>query len=117
MSAESTIPWAKPTFWGDELALVSDALASTWISGGPFVERLEREFLALTGSRHALTTSNGTTAIHMAYLALGVKPGARVVMLNAPAVVFLPNRVPCGPRKISIRSTSKKSRAVAAGRA
>jgi len=80
MTRESSIPWAKPILWGNEAALVSDALASTWISGGPYVERLEREFLALAGSRHALTTSNGTTAIHLAYLALGVKPGDEIIV-------------------------------------
>ena len=41
--------------------------------------------------------------------ASGVKLGGRVVMLSAPAVVFLPYSVPCGPRSVSICSTSTKS--------
>ncbi len=36
--------------------------------------------------------------------ATGSKLGSRVVMLIAPAVLFLPNKVPCGPRSTSIRS-------------
>jgi hypothetical protein len=35
----------------------------------------------------------------------------------APAVVFLPKSVPCGPRSTSMRSTSRKSSVAAAGRA
>ena len=74
------IPWAKPTFWGNEQDYVVEALNSTWISGGPFVERFEKDFSKYTGSPFALTNSNGTTAIHLAYLALGLKPGDEVII-------------------------------------
>ena len=74
------IPWAKPTFWGNEQNYVVDALNLTWISGGSYVEKFEREFAKYTGSPFALTSSNGTTAIHMAYLALGLKPGDEVIV-------------------------------------
>jgi perosamine synthetase len=74
------IPWAKPQFYGNEQAYVSEALNSTWISGGLFVERLESGFAKYVKSPFALTTSNGTSAIHMAYLALGLKPGDEVVI-------------------------------------
>jgi perosamine synthetase len=74
------IPWAKPTFWGKEKLYVSEALDSTWISGGPFVDRLESEFTALTGVSYVLAMSNGTTSIHAAYLALGLKPGDEIVV-------------------------------------
>ena len=50
-------------------------------------------------------------------LAEGVNSGARLMTLIAPAVVFLPNSVPCGPRSTSIRSMSVKSNAAVAGRA
>ena len=46
-----------------------------------------------------------------------VKRGRFVVTLTAPAVVFFPNSVPCGPRSTSTRSTSRKSSVAAAGRA
>jgi perosamine synthetase len=74
------IPWAKPHFWGKEQPFVNEALASTWISGGPFVDRLEAEFAAYCGVKHALTSSNGTTALQMAYLGLDLKPGDEVVV-------------------------------------
>jgi len=79
MSNESIIPWAKPEFWGNERNYTDQALTSTWISGGPFVDRFEHDFANHCGSRFALTASNGTTALHMAYLALGFGPGDEVV--------------------------------------
>ena len=80
------IPWAKPSFWGNEQRYVSDALTSTWISGGPFVDRFERDFAKYSDSRYAMTSSNGTTALHMALLALSVGPGDEVVV---PGFAFM----------------------------
>jgi len=74
------IPWAKPVFWGNEKKYIDQALDSTWISGGAFIERLEVEFSNYCKSRFALSASNGTTAIHMAYLALGLKPGDEIIV-------------------------------------
>lgn len=80
------IPWGKPSFWGNEQRYVSEALTSTWISGGRFVERFENEFARYTGTRYAVTSSNGTTALHMAFLALSVGPGDEVVV---PGFAFM----------------------------
>jgi perosamine synthetase len=80
------IPWARPDFWGREREYVIDALDSTWISGGEYVNRLEREFAVRFGVRHALTASNGTAALHLAYLALGIRPGDEIV---APGFGFM----------------------------
>jgi perosamine synthetase len=74
------LAWARPDFWGRERRYVLDALSSSWISGGPYVERLERELRAFHGVEHCLSSSNGTTALHMAYLALGVGRGDEVVV-------------------------------------
>lgn len=74
------IPWALPHLFGNEGPLVLEALQSTWISGGRFVDDLERRLAAHLESPHVVTTSNGTTAIHLAYLALGIGPGDEVVV-------------------------------------
>jgi len=86
MNKEEFIPWAKPDFWGKEQDYVLEALQSTWISGGPFVVRFEREFADYCNVPYALTSSNGTTALQMAYLALGIKPGDEVIV---PGFSFL----------------------------
>ena len=74
------IPWASPVFWGSERRLVEEALASTWISGGPFVDRLEDEIARMCGKPRALSASNGTTALHMIYLGLGIGPRDEVIV-------------------------------------
>jgi len=80
------IPWAKPDFWGREQEYLTEALNSTWISGGPFVERFEKDVSTYCGVRYALAVSNGTTALQLAYLALGLNPGDEIVV---PGFAFL----------------------------
>jgi perosamine synthetase len=80
MSIEHSIPWAKPEFWGNESKYVLEALDSSWISGGPFVERLEADFCRCNDIAHAVVTSNGTTALHLAYIALGIRPGDEIIV-------------------------------------
>ncbi len=80
------IPWAGPTLFGGEERLILDALRSTWISGGPYVDRLEREIADCMGVRHAIAVSNGTTAIELALRGLQLAPGAEVIV---PAFGFV----------------------------
>ncbi len=74
------IPWAKPQFYGKEKTYLGDALESTWVSGGYYVERFEKEFIRRNGSKYGITTSNGTTALQLAILALDIGPGDEVVV-------------------------------------
>lgn len=74
------IPWAKPVFSPGDKEHCLDALNSTWISGGPYVEQLEREFTARIEGQHGIATSNGTTALHLAMLGLGIGPGDEVIV-------------------------------------
>jgi perosamine synthetase len=74
------IPWAKPDYWGDEIKYVNDALESTWISGGPYVDALEAGFRKALGMKHVLAVSNGTTALHLAYLGLDIKPQDEIIV-------------------------------------
>ena len=96
------IPWAKPTLVGREEEYVRDALASTWISGGPYVEQLEEQFESLLNVPCAAVTANGTTALHLAYLALGVQPGDEIILpgfayMGAANVAIL-----CGARPVFV---------------
>lgn len=58
----------------------------TAFSGGPFVEEFEKEFANYVGSKHAIGVSNGTTALHLAMLALGIGAGDEVII---PADTFI----------------------------
>lgn len=87
------IPWHKPTFWGKEKQYVNMALDSTWISDGSFLSQFEENFSTALGVKHTVTTSNGTTALHLAYLTLGVMPGDEIIVpsfsFHAPANIAL----------------------------
>jgi len=60
--------------------------AQTAFSGGPWVEKFEQDFAAFIGSPHAVAVNNGTTALHLAMLALGIGPGDEVIL---PANTFI----------------------------
>jgi dTDP-4-amino-4,6-dideoxygalactose transaminase len=62
-----------------EIALVTDILRQRQLSGGPIVDRFEREFAECIGARHAVAVSSGTAALHLALIAAGVVDGDVVV--------------------------------------
>lgn len=80
LTVNAMIPWAAPHYWGREREYVLEALDSSWISGGPFVDRFERHFEEQMGAGHALAVSNGTTALHLAFMAIGIKPGDEIIV-------------------------------------
>ena len=69
------ISWASPCYWGNELNYATNALQSSWISGGEYVDKLESDFANFCDIPHVASCSNGTSALHMAYLALNIGPG------------------------------------------
>jgi perosamine synthetase len=82
-----TIPVSMPDLSGNEQAYAAAAVASTWISSsGSFLDRFEREFAQACGTPHAVATSNGTTALHLALATLGVGPGDEVIV---PSMTYI----------------------------
>lgn len=74
-------PMSMPTLAGRELDYVTDAVQSGWISSlGAYVTRFEEEFATFCDTRHAITVSNGTVALHLALHALGIGPGDEVIV-------------------------------------
>jgi perosamine synthetase len=75
------LPVSAPDLSGNEERYVVDAMRSTWISStGAYVDRFEREFAQLCETRAAVTVVNGTAALHLALVALGVGPGDEVIV-------------------------------------
>lgn len=75
------IPVAQPDLSGNERKYVTEAVESTWISStGPFVDRFERMFSQLCGTSSTVAVCNGTVALHLAMLALDVRPGDEVIV-------------------------------------
>ena len=75
------IPVSKPSIGEKEVAYVLDSVRSGWVSSlGPYIENFEKQFAAYCGTRFALTTSNGTTGLHLALVASGVVAGDEVIV-------------------------------------
>ena len=74
------IPWAKPYFFGQEKKYLLNAIKSSWISGGPYILKLEQIIKKKLKSNYAFAVNNGTSAIHLAFLAAGLKPGDEIIV-------------------------------------
>ncbi|SAL06119.1 perosamine synthetase [Caballeronia calidae] len=69
-----------PVFTGNERAYVQSTIESTFVSSvGAYVDQFEHMLADLTGAKHVIATTNGTTALHMALLLSDVLPGDLVV--------------------------------------
>jgi len=81
------IPVSMPDLTGNEEKYVVDAIRSTWISStGPYVERFEQEFSHMCNAEYAIPVSNGTVALHLALLALGIGSGDEVIV---PSLTYI----------------------------
>ncbi len=75
------LPIMQPALGGNELKYVSDCIATNWISSqGEYVTRFQDAFADYLGAAHALSTSSGTTALHLALAALDIGPGDEVIV-------------------------------------
>ena len=68
-----------PAIGPEEIAAVTETLASGWLTSGPRAEELERRIAELTGARHALAVASGTAAMHLSLVGLGIGPGDEVI--------------------------------------
>lgn len=81
------IPLMAPSLRGNEQKYVADVIASTWIGGvGSYLERFEREWAELCGTKECVAAANGTVSLHLALLALGAGPGDEVIV---PALTYV----------------------------
>jgi perosamine synthetase len=76
-----------PDLQGNEETYVVDAIRSTWISStGKYVNEFERMFANIAGTQQSVSVCNGTVALHLALLALDVRPGDEVIV---PSLTYI----------------------------
>jgi dTDP-4-amino-4,6-dideoxygalactose transaminase len=74
------LPITAPSFDDKELALVKQCLDSGWVTQGPLTAQFESTFARYHHATHALATTSCTAALHLATLALNLKPGDEVLV-------------------------------------
>jgi len=81
------IPVAEPDLRGNELQYVTDCVTSEWVSSlGKYVGAFEERMATLCGRRYAVSVCNGTAALHLALVVLGIGPGDEVIV---PSLTFV----------------------------
>ncbi len=74
------IPAAKPIIGDEEREAVDRVLRSGMLAQGPEVKAFEDEFSAHVGGRHCVAMNSGTSALHLGFIAAGIKPGDEVIV-------------------------------------
>ena len=78
--AEGIIPLHEPRFLGNEKKYLNDCIDSTFVSSiGKYVDTFEEKIAKYTGSKFAIATANGTSALHVALLIANVKENDEVI--------------------------------------
>lgn len=79
LTANAVIPYGKQHITQTDVDAVIEVLKSDYLTQGPKVAEFEQAFADYVGARYAVAVANGTAALHLNCLALGVKPGDKVI--------------------------------------
>lgn len=101
----SFIPVYQPSITNLEKKYVNECLDSSWISSrGKYVDLFENSFAQKTNVDYALTVCNGTVALHLALLALGIGPGDEVIVPTFTYIASVNAIVYCGAIPVFVDS-------------
>jgi UDP-4-amino-4,6-dideoxy-N-acetyl-beta-L-altrosamine transaminase len=73
------IPYGRQTITDEDIQAVNEVLRGEYLTQGPKIAELETAFAKYVGAKYAVAISNGTAALHLCAMALGVKEGTRVI--------------------------------------
>ena len=78
--SQAFIPFALPEIGDEEIAAVTEALRSGWVTTGPKTKEFEQAFTAfLGGDLESIAVNSATAGLHLALEALGVGPGDEII--------------------------------------
>ncbi|MEO9528199.1 UDP-4-amino-4,6-dideoxy-N-acetyl-beta-L-altrosamine transaminase [Roseibium sp.] len=80
------LPYGRQSIDDDDIAAVCDVLKGDYLTSGPAVSAFEDKLSETFGDPKVVASANGTTALHLSMLALGVKPGDVCIV---PTLTFL----------------------------
>lgn len=73
------IPYGKQNITEEDIQAVVETLKSDFLTQGPKVKEFEEAFAKYVGAKYAVAVNNATAGLHLSVLALGLKPGERVI--------------------------------------
>lgn len=79
MTEFKLIPYGKQNISEEDILAVVETLKSDFLTQGPKVKEFEDAFANYVGAKYAVAVSNATAGLHLSILALGLKPGERVI--------------------------------------
>lgn len=100
--------WAKPFLFGNEQNVAKKAIHSTWISGGPYINKFEDVIKKKFNTKFAFAVSNGTAALHAAFLAANLKPND-VILIPAYGYMAAANIAKLMHLKVEFADVCKKT--------
>ncbi len=94
---------SRPDLSSQEFRSILDAFISSWISSkGPYVDKFEREFSGFIGVDHGVAVTNGTVALHLALIALGIGPGDEVIVPDLTFAATINAVLYCGAKPVIV---------------
>jgi UDP-4-amino-4,6-dideoxy-N-acetyl-beta-L-altrosamine transaminase len=78
-SKMSSIPYGRQEITEEDISAVVEILRSDYLTQGPTIKQFEDAFAAYVGAKYAVAVANGTAALHLSAIALGVKPGHKII--------------------------------------
>lgn len=102
-SAPDLITMAEPSLEGNEIKYVTDCIKTNWISSkGKYVEKFEKDFSRYCGMKYGVAVSNGTTALHLALVALSIKEGDEVIIPDLTFAATANAVLYCGAKPVLV---------------
>lgn len=97
------IPVAEPILGPRELELVTDCVRTGWVSSlGKYIPAFEEQFSAFCETSYGVATSNGTTALHLALVTLGIGRGDEVLVPDLTFVATANAVAYCGAKPVFV---------------
>lgn len=94
------IPYGHQTIDEDDIQAVLKALKSDFLTQGPAVAEFEKALCDYSGAKFAVAVSNGTAALHLAYLAAGIEKGDEVITTPNTFVATSNMLIVCGAKPV-----------------
>jgi perosamine synthetase len=97
------IPVCEPVFDGNEAIYVEECIRTGWVSSvGKYVTQFEEQFSAYCGAVYGVACTSGTTALHLALVALGIGPGDEVIIPDFTLIVSANVVIQTGARPVLV---------------